>query len=99
MSGIAAQTWLILTRSCDVLASTWAILTQSSGDLTRTWAILTQTCVVLPRTWVIVAQTCDVLPRTVPAGSAPRAGDQHGVLEAEALGAPVGFDIVGDSGA
>ncbi len=32
-------------------------------------------------------------------GSAPRAGDLHGVLEAEAPGAPVGFDIVGDSGA
>ena len=32
-------------------------------------------------------------------GSAPRAGDLHGVLEAEAAGAPVGFDIVGDSGA
>ena len=31
-------------------------------------------------------------------GSAPRAGDLHGVLEAEALGAPVGFDIVGDGG-
>ena len=32
-------------------------------------------------------------------GSAPRAGDLHGVLEAEAAGAPVGIDIVGDSGA
>lgn len=32
-------------------------------------------------------------------GSAPRAGDLHGVLEAEAARAPVGFDIVGDSGA
>ena len=31
-------------------------------------------------------------------GSAPRAGDLHGVLEAEAAGAPVGFDIVGDGG-
>ena len=32
-------------------------------------------------------------------GSAPRAGDLHGVLEAEAAGAPVGIDIGGDSGA
>ena len=31
-------------------------------------------------------------------GSALRAGDLHGVLEAEAAGAPVGFDIVGDGG-